>query len=121
MAQRSLRPTHPLLAHCVDPIKRLTVVEEVVAILVALGASKAVIGTELHLPVSSIQDRIKHLARKLPGDLAQRARIAVWARGGSLEALTGRTLRADMVLHADRWKSTAAGRRITEMADTAGV
>jgi DNA-binding CsgD family transcriptional regulator len=78
----------------VPPLRGLTVMQELVCNLLAANLSYAAIGEELHITPGMVRFHAKRAAKRLPGDLPTLERCRAWARGASLEVLTGAQLKA---------------------------
>lgn len=76
----------------VPPLNPLTRQENLVAALVAHGYKYPRIAELLHCSERTVRTHIENIAAKIPGDLPQANRIAVWWRGASKEVLTGSAL-----------------------------
>lgn len=86
----------------------LTPTQEVVTMLVGTGHNYAEIAEVLSISAFTAKRHAEDAAAKIPGDLPTQMKLAVWARGGTLDVLDGSTLRT--TLHAQREHSRQSGR-----------
>lgn len=85
--------------------------QELVCILLGALGSYAAVADHLSISEDMVRTHCKRAAAKIPGDLPAQARAAAWARGATLDVLTGTALRTEImtVAYARRTRIGAAG------------
>lgn len=76
------------------PMSRM---QETVCILLGALNSYAAVAEHLLISEDMVRVHCKRAAAKIPGDLPAQSRAIAWARGATLDVLTGTTLRASMM------------------------
>lgn len=69
----------------------------VVATLAGIGRTNEEIADLLGLTIDTIKTHILVAGRKIPGDLPPRLKVVAWARGATLEVLTGSQLKGEVM------------------------
>jgi DNA-binding CsgD family transcriptional regulator len=72
----------------------LSPMQTVCVTLLALGKGFVEIGDLLHISPATVAMHIKVAANKMPGDLPHRLRVIAWARGATIDVMTGHQLKA---------------------------
>lgn len=71
--------------------------------LLGLGYTYPRIADELGINDTTVRFHAVQAGRKIPGDLPVQTRCALWARGATLEVLTGSALMAEVTTQAVRF------------------
>lgn len=90
----------------------LSKMQELVCVLLGALGSYSAVADHLSISEDMVRTHCKRAASKIPGDLPAQARAAAWARGASLDVLTGTALRAEImtVAYARRSRSGDVGK-----------
>lgn len=90
----------------------LSKMQELVCILLGVMQSYAAVGEHLSISEDMVRVHAKRAAAKIPGDMAAQAKCVAWARGATLDVLTGTALRSEVmaVAYARRSRSGDVGR-----------
>lgn len=88
------------------PMSRM---QEVVCILLGVLGSYAAVASHLEMSEDSVREHTKRAAAKIPGDLTAQAKAIMWARGATLDVLTGDSLKLEVAKVALTRRSHSGG------------
>lgn len=90
-----MRVQHPPPPFARAPLLRpLTLSQEVIVNLLGIGCSLQTIADELEITKGMVRWHAKNAAKRIPGDLPTVERCRAWARGATLDVLTGGAVKA---------------------------
>lgn len=95
----------------VEPIEPFTHMQGMCVALLVHDKDFSEIAKHLLISPLTVKDHIEKAAAKIPGDLPPMLKILVWARGATLDVLTGDHLRRSLAYQREqeRFRRTLAG------------